>query len=167
MESAPNAPGPSAARPSPNHSHSSGANAGADPELAASVRLVVMRLARRLRSQTVGDLSPSLTSALVSIERHGPVTLGRLAALERVKPPSVTRMVAALEGAGLVRREADPADRRVARLTLTAEGQRTVQRSRTLKTAYLAKRLRHLDEEELAVLRTAVPVLERLLEGST
>ena len=80
-----------------------------DPELAAHLRLVIMRLARQLRSQTVAGLSPSLISALVTIERKGPLTLGQLAALERVKPPSVTRMVAALEGAGLVRREADPA----------------------------------------------------------
>jgi DNA-binding MarR family transcriptional regulator len=137
-----------------------------DPELAAHLRLVIMRLARQLRSQTVAGLSPSLISALVTIERKGPVTLGQLAALERVKPPSVTRMVAALEQAGLVRREADPVDRRVARLSLTAEGKRTVARSRTRKTAYLARRLRDLDDAQLASLRQALPVLERVLEGS-
>ncbi len=64
-----------------------------------------------------------------------------------------------------MRREADPADRRIARVSLTAEGGRTVQRTRTRKTAYLAKRLRKLDESELAVLREALPVLERLLRG--
>jgi DNA-binding MarR family transcriptional regulator len=136
-----------------------------DPELAAHLRLVIMRLARQLRSQTVAEFSPSLISALVTIERQGPVTLGRLAALERVKPPSVTRMVAALEQAGLVRREADSGDRRVARLSLTAEGQRTLQHSRTRKTAYLARRLCELDDAELASLRQALPVLEQVLEG--
>jgi DNA-binding MarR family transcriptional regulator len=141
------------------------APAADDPELAAHLRLIVMRLARRLRSQTVAGLSPSLISALVTIERRAPVTLGQLAAMERVKPPSVTRMVAALEQAGLVRREADPGDRRVARLSLTADGRRTVQRSRTRKTAYLAKRLRELDETDLESLRQALPVLERVLEG--
>ena len=135
-----------------------------DPELAARLRLVLNRLARRLRSQTPGDLSPSLTSALVSIELRGPITLGRLAECERVKPPSVTRMVATLEARGLVQRVADPDDRRVARVSLTAEGRRTVQRTRTRKTAYLAKRLRKLDESDLSLLREAVPVLERLLE---
>jgi DNA-binding MarR family transcriptional regulator len=135
-----------------------------DPELAARLRLVLNRLARRLRSQTPGDLSPSRTSALVTIELQGPITLGRLAACERVTPPSVTRMVASLEKRGLVRREADPADRRIARVSLTAEGRRTVQRTRTRKTAYLAMKLRKLDESELAVLREALPVLERLLE---
>jgi DNA-binding MarR family transcriptional regulator len=137
-----------------------------DTELAAHLRLVIMRLARQVRSQTVAGLSPSLISALVTIERKGPVTLGQLAALERVKPPSVTRMVAALELAGLVRREPDPADRRVARLSVTADGKRTVLRSRTRKTAYLARRLRELDDAELASLRQALPVLERILEGS-
>ncbi len=135
-----------------------------DPELAARLRLVLNRLARRLRSQTPGDLSPSLTSALVTIELQGPITLGRLASRERVTPPSVTRMVATLEQRGLVRREADPADRRVARVSLTADGRRTVARTRTRKTAYLARRLRKLDETELALVRAALPVLERLLE---
>ena len=135
-----------------------------EPELAARLRLVLNRLARRLRSQTPEDLSPSLTSALVTIELQGPITLGRLAACERVTPPSVTRMVATLERLGLVRREADPGDRRVARVSLTSEGQRTVLRTRTRKTAYLAKRLRKLDEAELAIVRAALPVLERLLE---
>ena len=100
----------------------------------------------------------------MTVELRGPITLGQLAACERVTPPSVTRMVASLEERGLVRREADPADRRIARVSLTAEGRRTVQRTRTRKTAYLAKRLRKLDESELAVVRQALPVLERLLE---
>jgi DNA-binding MarR family transcriptional regulator len=135
-----------------------------DPELAARLRLVLNRLARRLRSQTPGDLSPSRTSALVTIELQGPITLGRLAACERVTPPSVTRMVASLEKRGLVRREADPADRRIARVSLTAEGRRTVQRTCTRKTAYLAKQLHNFDQSELAVVREALPVLERLLD---
>ena len=135
-----------------------------DPELAARLRLVLNRLARRLRNQTTGDLSPSLTSALVTIELREPITLGGLAECERVKPPSITRMVATLEGRGLVRRAADPDDRRVARVSLTAEGRRTVQRTRTRKTAYLTRRLRKLGESDLSLLREAVPVLERLLE---
>ena len=134
------------------------------PELAARLRLVLNRLARRLRNQTPDDLSPSLTSALVTIELHGPITLGRLAACERVTPPSVTRMVATLERLGLVRREADPVDRRVARVSLTTAGARVVQRTRTRKTAYLARRLAKLDEAEVALVCRALPVLERLLE---
>jgi DNA-binding MarR family transcriptional regulator len=135
-----------------------------DTQLAPRLRLALMRLSRHLRSQLDGDLSPSLVSALSSVERHGPVTLGHLAELERVKPPSITRMVASLEAAGLVRRETDLADRRIARLQVTPAGERKLQAIRTRKTAYLAQRLRRLDDDDLDALRRALPVLERLLE---
>jgi DNA-binding MarR family transcriptional regulator len=101
----------------------------------------------------------------VSLERHGPLTLGQLATLERVKPPSITRMVVTLESAGLVHRESDPADRRVTVVNVTAEGRRTLQKSRTRKTAYLAKRLRGLDDAEAATLDDALRLLERILEN--
>jgi len=78
---------------------------------------------------------------LACLERRGPLTLGELAALEHVKPPSVTRMVAGLESHRLVHRESDPDDGRVSLVSVTAAGSRTLQRSRTRKTAYLAKRL--------------------------
>jgi DNA-binding MarR family transcriptional regulator len=139
-------------------------SAGADPELAARLRLVVNRLARHLRRQTGDDLSPSLISALATVELHGPLTLGEIAAHEMVTPPSVTRMVATLEERNLVRRETDAVDRRVARVSLTGEGRRALARARTRKTAYLAKRLRKLDATERAALEQALPVLERLLE---
>jgi DNA-binding MarR family transcriptional regulator len=135
-----------------------------DPELAARLRLVVNRLARQMRSGASGDLSPSLASVLVTIEVHGPIALGQLAAREGVTPPSVTRMIAALERLRLVRREADLADRRIAYVSLTTEGRRTVQRNRTRKTAYLAKRLRRIDDADIAVLWEALPLLEGLLE---
>jgi len=133
-------------------------------ELAARLRLLVNRLARRLRSQAPADLSASLTSALVTIERQGPITLGQLAAGERVTPPSVTRMVAKLERLGLAHREVDPGDRRIAYVSVTAEGKRTLQRSRTRKTAFLARQLRKLDESEVEAVRAVLPLLERLLE---
>lgn len=142
-------------------------DAGLQPstgELAARLRLLVMRLHRRLRAEAGGELTPSQTAALVSIQRHGPLTLGRLAGIERVTPPSVTRIVAALEGEGLVRREADPADRRVARLTITEAGAALLQRSRSRKTAFLAERLTDLGEADLQSVRDALPVLEVFLE---
>lgn len=135
-----------------------------DPELAARLRLVLNRLARHLRNQASGDLSPSLISALVSIERHGPITLGQLATSEMVKPPSITRMVADLERRGLVRRHLDETDHRISHLSLTADGRRTLLRTRTRKNAYLSQRLRKLDAGQLSVMRDALPVLERLLE---
>jgi DNA-binding MarR family transcriptional regulator len=140
---------------------------GGEEELAARLRLAVMRLARRLRQQTVGDLSPTLISALATVERHGPLTLGRLAELEGVKRPSVTRIVAGLEEGGLVRSEVGADDRRVRRVSVTPAGRRLLQRSRTRKTAYLARHLRELSREEAAALAAAADALERLLEGDT
>jgi len=137
------------------------------PELAARLRLVLGRLARRLRRQAGDDLSPSHVSALASIELHGAMTLGQLAAQEMVTPPSVTRMVTALEKHGFVRREADATDRRIARISLTAGGRRALCRTRTRKTAYLAQRLSQLDAAQLATLCDALPILERLLEDET
>ena len=135
-----------------------------DADVAARLRLIVMRFTRRLRQEAGDDLSPSLVSVLACLERKGPLTLGELAALERVKPPSVTRMVAALEGKGLVHREADPTDGRVSRVSVTTGGSRTLQLSRTRKTAYLAKRLATLGDADAAALAEALVVLERLLE---
>jgi len=123
-----------------------------------------MRTHRRLRAEAGDELSPTLVAALVSVERHGPLTLGRLAELERVTPPSITRIVAALEREGLVRREADEADRRISRIALTPEGARLLRRSRRRKNAFLARRLDRLDGRDLAAVRAALPVLERLLD---
>ncbi len=136
-----------------------------DAALAARLRLVVMRFTRRLRHQAGDDLSPSLVSVLACLDRRGPMTLGELAALERVKPPSVTRMVAALEREELVRRESDPSDGRVSRVSVTAAGSRMLQRSRTRKNAYLAKRLASLSDGDAVALDEALAVLERLLEA--
>jgi DNA-binding MarR family transcriptional regulator len=106
-----------------------------------------------------------MISALVTIERHGPLTLGRLAELERVKRPSVTRIAAALERRGLVACEIDSADRRVRMVAVTAAARRLLQDSRTRKTAYLARHLRGLPGADIDSLVAAVDVLERLLEG--
>jgi DNA-binding MarR family transcriptional regulator len=135
-------------------------------ELAAQLRILVMRLHRRLRAEAGDELSPTLVAALVSVERHGPITLGRLAELERVTPPSITRVVAKLERGGLVTREVDESDRRVSRVAVTPDGASLLRRSRRLKAAYLARRLALLDEDEQTAVAAALPVLERLLESN-
>ena len=135
-----------------------------DSELVSRLRLVVARLARRLRQQAEGGLSPSMLSALASIERLGPCTLGELAAHERVQPPTLTRIVARLEEDGLVIRDPDVRDRRIARVRLTTEGRHLIAQIRGRKQAYLAKKLRALTPDELSSVAVAVAVLERLLE---
>lgn len=138
----------------------------AEAELASRLRLAVTRLARRLRTQLPGELSPSQLATLSSVDRLGPITLGELSAVERVKPPTMTKIVACLEDQGLVSRTVDQSDRRVARVDTTAEGRRFLDRSRRQKDAYLAERLRSLDPGDRAALERAAGVLERLLEES-
>ncbi len=135
-----------------------------ETELAARVRLAVLRLSRRLRQQVAGGVTATQVSALATVERLGSPTLGELAASERVRPPSMTKIVVGLEEAGLVSRQVDALDRRVARVMLTTEGRRVVQRSRSLRTAYLARRLRRLSEAERASLGELVRLLELLVE---
>ena len=135
-----------------------------ESELASRLRLAVTRLHRRLRQQTAGGLTPSQASALASIERLGSPTLGALAARESVQPPSMTRIVGALETLGYVSRVVDPADRRVARVATTAEGQCVLQRGRTLKNAFLADQLHRLPDEDREDLGALTALLERLVE---
>lgn len=140
------------------------ARSEADASLVAGLRLVVMRLARRLRQQSEGDVTASRLSALSSINRLGPLTLGELAAVEQVQPPSMTKIVAKLEEQGFVVREPDLTDRRVTRVRVSDEGRSYVARSRTLKNAYLAERLDRFDAAERELLARALPLLERLVE---
>jgi len=136
----------------------------AETELAPRLRLAVMRLARRLRQHGQEQVTASQLSALVTIERDGPVTLGDLAATERVQPPTMTRIVSALEDQTLVVREADATDRRISRVRINAPGRRLLERSRSRKTAFLASRLRGLSAEERDVLERAAGLLERMVE---
>lgn len=129
------------------------------------LRLVVARLARQLRQYSLDtEVTVSMFSALSSVERLGLVSLGQLAAVEQVQPPTLTRIVSRLEDLGLVAREVDAGDRRVARVRLTPEGVRFLQQNRTRRNAFLAARMRKLSAQELATLEKALPVLERLLE---
>ena len=135
-----------------------------DAELAARLRLAVTRLSRLLRHQGETGISASQLSALSTIDRSGPMTLGDLAAAEQVQPPSMTRIVSRLEEAGLVDRQACEHDRRVARVRVTTAGRQLLQRSRTRKDAYLARRLQTLEPADRALMGEAVAVLEQLLE---
>src|SRR2546427_663400 len=93
-------------------------------ELAAALRLAVVRLARKLRQRADTGATPSMLSALSSIERLGPLTIGELAVAEQVAPPTMTPIVARLDEAGLVTREADPVDRRVSHVSVSREGRK-------------------------------------------
>jgi len=138
-----------------------------EPDVAATagrVRLAVSRINRRMRRKAEAGISLSQLSALVAIERAGRLTVGELAAAEQVKPPSMTKIAASLEEAGLVRREPDETDRRIGWLWLTSDGARKLASIRGRKNAYLAKRLKALSPAEIRLVERALPVLERLAE---
>jgi DNA-binding MarR family transcriptional regulator len=133
-------------------------------EAAARLRLVITRTARRLRQEAGGGLSPTQTAALATIDRHGPLTPSEVAAHERIQRPTATRIVARLEQDGLIERTADPADRRSSLVAVTRAGRDLLARLRGRKNAYLARRLRKLDTDDLAVLERAADLLEQMLE---
>jgi DNA-binding MarR family transcriptional regulator len=131
--------------------------------VASALRLAVMRLARRLRGERSDtSLTISQIAALSTLERTGPLTPGELAAAERVQPPSMTRIAASLEAAGLVTRTDHPSDGRQVLLAASPEGAAIVREDRRRRDAWLAQRLRDLPREDLEVLRRAAVVLERL-----
>jgi DNA-binding MarR family transcriptional regulator len=133
-------------------------------ELPTRLRLAIMRLARRLRQQAEPDMTPSMLSAMANIEYRQPVTLGNLAEAERVTPPTMTKIVGRLEEAGLVKRVVDTADRRIQRVSLTRDGVKLIARNRSRKNAYLARKLRKLEPDEVSKLEEAVGVIEKILE---
>src|SRR5881394_1380436 len=116
-------------------------------ELSPRLRLAITRTARRLRQESDAGLSPSLTAALATLERHGPLTPSRLPQVERIQRPTLTRLLATLETDGLVEREADPDDGRVSHVRITRAGSALVKKLRLRKNAYHSKRLRNLDDD--------------------
>lgn len=131
-------------------------------EMAAQLRLTNTRLHRALRRESHVDLTPSQMSALATINRLGPLTLGALAEQEGVAPPSITKILAVLEDDGFVTRSLDPADRRVSYVSATRKGVELVEESRRRKTAWLTDRLRQLSSDERKRLAAALDVLEEL-----
>jgi DNA-binding MarR family transcriptional regulator len=137
-------------------------------EIAARLRLAVVRTARRLRQDANaaegGVLSPTLTAALATVENHGPLTPSELAERERIRRPTATRIVSSLVELGLVTRTPDPSDGRGFLVAPTAEGSALLKRLRKRKNAYLAKRMRDLGPEDVATLERASEILERMLD---
>jgi DNA-binding MarR family transcriptional regulator len=133
-------------------------------DLVGSLRTAVMSLARRIRQQGEFGITPSQLAILGDLNKQGTLTLGELAAIERVQPPSITRTVDSLEERELVERETMAGDRRVTRVRLTARGRRLIQSIRLRRNAWLAARLRELTDDELADLSRAVHAINRILD---
>ena len=137
--------------------------APSDTALASALRLAVLRLARRMRAER-SDTSLTLTqlSALATLERRGPLTPRELAAAERVTPPSMTRVAASLEAAGLATRTDHPSDGRQVLLAASPAGVDLLREDRRRRDAWLSQRLRELEPADRDVLGRAAEVLDRL-----
>jgi DNA-binding MarR family transcriptional regulator len=135
--------------------------------LADKLHSAAIHLLRRLRREddASGLPAPQL-SALSVIVFGGPITLGALASAEQVRPPTITKLVATLEAAGLVEREADPDDRRIVRVKSTARGARLLQEGRQRRVATLAASLAELPAADRALLARAASVLEKVVRGA-
>jgi DNA-binding MarR family transcriptional regulator len=147
--------------------HQVAALARTDAGLSSALRISVMRLSRRLRNEreAADDLSANSLAVLGTLSRHGAMTIGDLAAVEKVQPPSMTRTVAALSARNLVQRSPHASDRRVVLVSLTEAAHEVIAESRRRKEAWLNHRLRELSPAQRQVLRDAAPILERLSQA--
>jgi DNA-binding MarR family transcriptional regulator len=132
--------------------------------LASELRPSVMRLARRLRQvrDERDELNPNQLSVLAVLVNNGDLPIGELAALEKVQPPSMTRIVNGLEERGLVTRQPDVTDKRSSWVHLADAGRQIVLANRRRRDQWLAVRLAELDPGERDLLRKCIPILEKV-----
>lgn len=136
-----------------------------DPDTAAlahDLRIACMRVARRVRFDADNMLAPHLFSVLARLAEE-PLTVGELAAIERVSAPSMSRTVAQLDEQGLVTRSSDEHDGRLVRLSLTDEGADLVTSERARRDAWMTERLEGLAADERDLLRRATEILESVV----
>jgi len=138
---------------------------GTELDVAVRLRIAISQLSRGLRPpQTATGLTPTQLSLLVSVVLFGPLKLADLGTREGLHPTMLSRIVAQLTRAGLVRRSADPDDRRAAMVEATAAGRRLHERMRQQRNDALLAQLVELSPEEHDVLVAALPALELLAE---
>ena len=127
------------------------------------LRVAVLRLARRIRTNSSGTITPSQLFTLGTIARNEQVTISQIAELEHVKPPSASKIVAALEAEGLVERSVSADDRRCTHIVATPAGHRHLEHVRAAGRGWISEQLAGLDPVDVAAIERAVPALERLL----
>lgn len=127
------------------------------------LRVAMMRLARRMRQERDGDgLTPSQLAVLATLVRRGPLPPSALAEIERVQPPSMTRILAALERDGWVVRHPHPQDGRQVVIEATEAAHDWVDAERRRRDQWLCQRVEHLSTQEREALLRVAPILERL-----
>lgn len=136
-----------------------------DDDDVGRLRLAVLRLARQIRSNSSGDVTPSQLSVMATLARHGPCTIGQLAEHERVRVPSASKIAESVVAKGLAERRVDPDDRRRVVLALSSDGEELLADLRHAAVGWLASRLDRLPDDDRALIHQVVPVLERLVDA--
>ncbi len=133
-------------------------------QLADRLHSAAIHLLRSVRREdtATGLSGPRLSALSVIVFGGGPVTLGQLAAAEQVRPPTMSRLVDAMEAEALVSRESDPEDARITRIRATARGRALLEAGRARRVAALARPLAALSADEQAVLARAAALIEEL-----
>jgi DNA-binding MarR family transcriptional regulator len=129
------------------------------------LRLLLQKVARRIRNNRGGDVSDSQLSVLFQLDLAGESTPGRLAEFDHLTPPSMNRTLNGLEKAGLIERARSADDGRRVIVTLTPAGQALVTETRRLRTAWFSQRLAALSDDERTALAAAATVLRKLAES--
>lgn len=143
---------------------STGKNPGPE-KLAELLHATAIRLLRTVRrmDDASGQTAPRL-SALSVIVFSGPITLGQLAEAEQVRPPTMTRIVNALEQHQLVRKTKDASDGRTIRIVATMRGKKQLLRGRARRVQFLAERINLLEPAQQENLSAALFTIQRLIE---
>ncbi|MDP7738520.1 MarR family transcriptional regulator [Mycobacterium paragordonae] len=138
-----------------------------DARLAADLSLAVMRLARQLRFRNASSpVSLTQLSALTTLANEGAMTPGALAIRERVRPPSMTRVIASLADEGLVDRAPHPVDGRQVLVSVSEAGAELVRAARRARQEWLADGLATLDDAQRDILRSASDLISTLVDES-
>jgi len=114
------------------------------------------------RTDALTGISAAQLSAL-SVLMGGPRTLGEMATAEQVRPPTMSKLVSEMEGAGLVHRSGDAEDARIVRLEMTPKGKRVLAKGRELRIAEIERRIRSLPADDAGTVLEAVGIVERML----
>jgi DNA-binding MarR family transcriptional regulator len=131
--------------------------------VANALHSAAIHMLRGVRKEDAkSGLGPARLSALSVLTFAGAMRLTDLAAVEQVRPPTMTKIVGALESAGLVRRLSDEVDGRAIKIEATARGTKLLQEGRRRRVEKLAGALDSLDREDLQVLERAALLMERL-----
>jgi DNA-binding MarR family transcriptional regulator len=146
-------------------------NAGSDKltNAAAADRMhsaAIHLLRHAARQDTLSGQGPARLSALSVLVFAGPKTLGELATAERVKPPTMSRIVAGLKKSGLVRIHSDEQDQRRVRISVTAKGEHLLQEARKRRIQALAEIFGSLPPAQLEIVSQAAEIIEQALHGA-